>query len=322
MIEKKTAATVLISLGVGAALLFGSVINGVQDLIKISTATAGNPASNNGRLFVNSATNELDCHNSDGSSCMPGAGSSGYVTVEQAGTPLTQRAVLNFPTNMSCVDNSGNASTDCTPSGGGGLTASPFFLTDGSNYFGPIYPMHPPPTGSFSWVNQGPATAAQNNNIETLAIAPGAGDGQLHLRVATAPATPYTVTAALRYITSVAGSSATGIVMRDSGTGKIVEFRYNQSGVNVYYWTNPSTFSGTTAYDSGGTVPLNGPVWMAITDNGTNFIFKLCTDPTNCLTLATLSRTAFLANPNQNGYEILATGAQFTQASLLSWIAQ
>src|SRR5208337_420450 len=41
----------------------------------------------------------------------------GYTTIQTNGTPLTQRAILNFTTNMTCVDDSGNTSTDCSSSG-------------------------------------------------------------------------------------------------------------------------------------------------------------------------------------------------------------
>lgn len=44
-----------------------------------------------------------------GSGVVPGA----YNTVENNGTPLTKRSILNFP-NSGCTDNSGNQSTDCT----------------------------------------------------------------------------------------------------------------------------------------------------------------------------------------------------------------
>ena len=53
--------------------------------------------------------------------CTPtltGGGASFYQTVQTNGTPLTQRPVLNFTTGMTCVDDSGNTSTDCSSSGG------------------------------------------------------------------------------------------------------------------------------------------------------------------------------------------------------------
>ena len=54
-----------------------------------------------------------------------GCGSGGYSTIEQAGTPLTQRTILNFPSNVSCADDSANSRTNCTPTGsGGGIVGS------------------------------------------------------------------------------------------------------------------------------------------------------------------------------------------------------
>lgn len=47
-----------------------------------------------------------------------GGGSSGYTTIDVSGSPFAQRAILNFipGTNvaLTCADNSGNGSTDCT----------------------------------------------------------------------------------------------------------------------------------------------------------------------------------------------------------------
>lgn len=47
-----------------------------------------------------------------------GGGGSGYTTVESAGAALTQRAILNFVSGTTCVDNAGATRTDCTSSGG------------------------------------------------------------------------------------------------------------------------------------------------------------------------------------------------------------
>lgn len=56
----------------------------------------------------------------DGTDIALGSGSSGYSTIDNAGTPLTQRLTLNFTgAGISCVDNAGSTRTDCTVSGGG-----------------------------------------------------------------------------------------------------------------------------------------------------------------------------------------------------------
>lgn len=43
-----------------------------------------------------------------------------YRTILNAGSAVTQRANLNFVSGVTCVDNAGTKSTDCTGSGGGG----------------------------------------------------------------------------------------------------------------------------------------------------------------------------------------------------------
>ena len=49
-----------------------------------------------------------------------GGGASGYQTVQDEGSPLTQRATLNFTGDgVSCADNAGQSRTDCAVSGGG-----------------------------------------------------------------------------------------------------------------------------------------------------------------------------------------------------------
>lgn len=55
-----------------------------------------------------------------GTITVSGGGGSGYATVQDEGTSLTQRATVNFiGTSISCVDNAGATKTDCTISGGG-----------------------------------------------------------------------------------------------------------------------------------------------------------------------------------------------------------
>jgi len=50
-----------------------------------------------------------------------GGGASGYQTIQDETTPLTQRTAVNFTgTGVTCVDNAGNTRTDCTIPGGGG----------------------------------------------------------------------------------------------------------------------------------------------------------------------------------------------------------
>jgi hypothetical protein len=47
-------------------------------------------------------------------------GQGAYQIIQAAGSALTMRAILNFPSNMTCADDPTNHRTNCTPSGGGG----------------------------------------------------------------------------------------------------------------------------------------------------------------------------------------------------------
>jgi hypothetical protein len=47
-----------------------------------------------------------------------GGGGSGYATVQENGSSLTQRLVLNFSSQFTCVDNAGTLSTDCSLASG------------------------------------------------------------------------------------------------------------------------------------------------------------------------------------------------------------
>ena len=60
-----------------------------------------------------------------------------YQTIQTSGTPLTQRGTLNFTTNITCVDDSKNSSTDCASSAGAGLTMYSVSSTSltGTQYF-------------------------------------------------------------------------------------------------------------------------------------------------------------------------------------------
>ena len=67
--------------------------------------------------FVNSGCADNPTDNR--TDCTISGGGSAYATIQNNGTPLTQRSILNFTTNITCMDDSGNMSTDCAASGGG-----------------------------------------------------------------------------------------------------------------------------------------------------------------------------------------------------------
>ena len=56
-----------------------------------------------------------------------------YQTVQNNGTPLTQRPVLNFTTNVTCTDDAGNTLTDCAASSSGGGSGLPICTAAGGS---------------------------------------------------------------------------------------------------------------------------------------------------------------------------------------------
>lgn len=81
--------------------------------------------STRGTIWCSSAdANKLHYTDPSGADIALGAGGgSGYATVKDEGTSLTQRATVNFiGAGVTCVDNSGATRTDCTIPGGGSTT--------------------------------------------------------------------------------------------------------------------------------------------------------------------------------------------------------
>lgn len=76
-------------------------------------------------MFFNSTTNLLkSCNTTNVWTAISGAGG-GYATIQDEGTPLTQRGTVNFTgAGVTCVDNGGATKTDCTITSGGGSVTS------------------------------------------------------------------------------------------------------------------------------------------------------------------------------------------------------
>ena len=112
------------SLLLAIALLSGSGI--VQQAYNLIQGN-GTPAARGTTLnLANNTGISWSCTTSGiVTTCTPtlsGGGASFYQTVQNNATPLTQRPVLNFTTGMTCVDDAGNTSTDCSSSGSGPTT--------------------------------------------------------------------------------------------------------------------------------------------------------------------------------------------------------
>jgi hypothetical protein len=186
--------------------------------------------------------------------------------------------------------------------------------------WGPIFPMVAPPTSSWSWDNQGSATVTTTNGGITM-FAPASGTTETHVYYRTAPATPYTITAALLWAHTVpVDFHQYGICFRQSSTGKLNTFTLgrNASPFIIYSrkWTTTTSFSADyTSY----TIYPNSLYFLRITDNGTNRILDWSMNGQTWVTLQTIGRTDFLT-ADQVGFHVTPLNATYPIAiTLLSW---
>lgn len=191
-----------------------------------------------------------------------GGGGGFYQTVQQAGTPLPQEPVLNFPSNVSCVDNPGNTSTDCTPSGGGGVITSGWTLTQ--------------PSGALATLSDFQSTGIALNQESTPAL------GGIHFAVATQPipGATYTVIATTQCQGTVGSTGAQvlvcGLALFDGTKFEDIEF-LNEFTVNnmqlAVRQSSALTAGGSLVAGPTNTLIGQYPTFK-VQDNGTNRIWS------------------------------------------------
>lgn len=118
-----TCASVALGTDVSGTLGAGNGGLGITAVTDDTTVVASGAAWVSTALpSCSGATNALAYNTSTNAfSCNTISGGSGYATIQDETTPLTQRATVNFTgAGVSCVDNSGSSRTDCTISGGSG----------------------------------------------------------------------------------------------------------------------------------------------------------------------------------------------------------
>lgn len=188
--------------------------------------------------------------------------------------------------------------------------------------WGPIFPFTDPALSApTTWVNQGGASVDTTNGGVYLSAPATAGDS-LRLRVKTAPATPYTITAAFLADVYAVDFPNAGLAFRSSGTSAIAVCAISASATDVKLtvsstkFTNSTTFSAN--YASAGFYP--SPVaWIRIQDTGVNRTCSTSMDGQHWRTLHTVGRTDFLT-ADQVGYYVNANNATYDAGMLLlSW---
>lgn len=152
---------------------------------------------------------------------------------------------------------------------------------------------------SFTWLNQGTATATDTNGGIRIGM-PSEASNVLRGLYLAIPSTPYTLHAKLRFgpgtVAPGTNSSHAGLFFYQSSSGKLVTLSCRYGEVNsMWRWTNTTTFSAVvdTAMGNNGDA-----IWLHFTDDGTS-LKGYYSDDGNCrsydaATWFQESRTAFL----------------------------
>lgn len=253
---------------------------------------------------------------------------SGSLTVKEVdGSPSVTNVTEIKVTNGTLTDNGGGSVSITTGGGGGGgisttedtsanipsagNTGNLFYPSDGISiardngsawkYWGPIYKITPPASGSFTWVNQGSATVTNFSGGMNISIPTSSGENVRLLKKTLAASSNYTVICGI--IPNLQGSfyKNCGLMVRESSSGKLIGLSYaiasTTASVQVYQWTNTTTFSSSAA-----NIALfpGLPLWLKITDDGTNRKYFVGNTKLDFVEIYSASRTTF-CTPDEVG---------------------
>lgn len=182
-----------------------------------------------------------------------------------------------------------------------------------------------PIDADFSWVNQGAASKSTALGGGITIVDPVVAGTNERLLVKTAPSTPYTITAMITatFLANSGGPHA-GICFRESSSGKI-HYCSIQDDSNGATTTNGRLYSAkmdsATSFNAtyqAYMFPIGFPIWLRITDNGTNRLCSFSRDGVNFIQFHSIGRTDFLT-ANQVGFIVGNSSAFEIAATLHSW---
>lgn len=211
-----------------------------------------------------------------------------------------------------------------------------FFPTDAAHVYrdtgttwalwGPIVQFTTPADTGFAWVNQGTSTLDTTKESLTITTPADAGTTNLRMRVKTAPATPWTLTAFMHTASRNKNFYGYSLLWRNSGSGNLITcgFQANTSGgwsAGTLKYNSGTSFNA--AYTPGWFAGISSHYsWIRITDDGTNRVCLFSQDGLNFTTYHSIGRTDFIT-ADQFGFEAHGTADSAPQlpniVTLLSW---
>lgn len=213
-------------------------------------------------------------------------------------------------------------------SGGNAMTRVGGYLYDGTNYYitGPQLALATRTTcGAFTWRNQGSSTCTdESDGSVTLTPAISASASLRILEVT--PASTFTATAHITCDLPFADFFGSGMVLIESGTGKVTNFGITSTATassawvlvkNI--WSSVTAFVSQVAY-----TPGNTNEWLRIQLDSTNLTFSKSIDGVKFSPVAVTTKgTGFTTAPDRVGWMVNNQHASLgATCTLRSWLVQ
>lgn len=177
---------------------------------------------------------------------------------------------------------------------------------------------------SFSWINQGSATVSTTNGGEHV-YAPASATENLRIRKRQAPSTPYVITAAIIPTLVGADYAWSGILFRESSTGKIVYLGlgFSSSGLlTVAKLNSPTSWNSAYILTRSDVIVGGQGLWLRVSDNGTNRLCSYSSDGINFLQLHSVGRTDFIT-ADEIGWFVDSLNASYdARGTLVHWVEE
>ncbi len=210
--------------------------------------------------------------------------------------------------------------------GGGVISASGFYLDDGSQKYAPVFAVTPPVNGDFAWVNQDSASVDTLGGAVHLLV-PVADAGEWHIRKKAIPGSTYTITIAVLLDPMLQSNDQFGFFFRQSSDGKLAGI--SLQWVSAVSQLSALKYSGVSAGSFGGFYagPFgpspHGPLWFfQLSDTGTDRICRYSSDGLHWRVLHSVGRTDYLT-ADEVGFAInmnTASSAFDYGVTILSWV--
>lgn len=188
-------------------------------------------------------------------------------------------------------------------------------------HWGPIFPMVPPPTTGWSWVDQGTATLETAHGGITI-LNPAGNNSHNPKRMRTLPSAPYTITACITVLNGSPSNNNEGVslLLRDSSGGKFVTLHTNpfDKSFNVARWNADFSFDSIQLYAN------NRPIfphmmWLRVRDDGANRHWYISFDGFYFMELYSDSNTTW-CTPDTVGWSSYNGSTTYANAAtLISW---